>query len=99
LDDKEFPGHLDEFARTIHDENIFEQMGTLFLVHDNEDNLSFHDMLGFHANWETDTSCNFLYGGRKTFFDNVNGQYVTGVYTASHTKLVQDFYHWKDDII
>jgi hypothetical protein len=97
-DDKDSPGRLDNFARTIHPDNVFEQMGYLFLVHDDEDNLSFWDMLGIHANWETDPRWNYLSFGWKTFFDTTTGQYITRVCTASHKKTVPDFYRRKDHI-
>jgi hypothetical protein len=96
--DADFPGRLDDFAKTIHTDNVFEQMGYLFLVHDEDDNLAFHDMLGFHADWETDPAWNFLSCAWKTFFDASIGRYITGVYTASHKKSVPDYYQRKDHI-
>jgi hypothetical protein len=68
MDQENFPERLDEFAKSIHKDNVFEQMGYLYLVHDDEDNLSFRDMLEFHADSGTDTFWNFLSCGWKTFF-------------------------------
>jgi hypothetical protein len=55
-----YPSRLDDFARTIDEDNIFEQMGYLYLVHGDDDDLSFKDLLEIHADWETDTHWNFL---------------------------------------
>jgi hypothetical protein len=98
MPEEDFPGRLDDFARTIHEDNIFEQMGYLYLIHDDADNLCFKDMLAFHADWGTDPAWNFLTCGWKTFFVKSLGRHVTGTMTASHKKSVPDYYGRRDVI-
>jgi hypothetical protein len=93
----DIPDHLDDFARTIHENNIFEQMGYLYVIHNDDDSLCFKDMMAsFHADWGTDPSWNYLTCGWKTFFLESFGWYVTGKMMASHKKSVPNYYKCKD---
>jgi hypothetical protein len=67
MHEEDFLDRLDDCTRTINENNIFEQMGYLFLIHDDDKNLCFKDMLEFHADWGMDQSWNYLTYGWKTF--------------------------------
>jgi hypothetical protein len=98
IDEDKDSKRLEDFAQSIHPGTIFEQDGYLYLVHDEEDNLCFLDVLRIHADTQTDPQWNFLSCGWVTFFSAPIGRFVTGMRTSSHKKSVPDYYGRIDNI-
>jgi hypothetical protein len=88
LNETQFPKRLDQYARKIHPDNIFELLSPLFLVHMEPQLKCGSDFLKFHTDQGNCPHWNILGCAWETFFSKRIGRWVTGTFTFCWKKSV-----------